>query len=61
MNVVISVLIRHGLAALGMTGVVSGDEVKLIAGAVTTLLMIGWSLFEKREAIRQTAIARRRF
>jgi hypothetical protein len=52
MNVVISVLIRHFLAAVGAAGFVSGDEVKAIAGALTTLAMIGWSLWQKREAIR---------
>lgn len=53
MNVVISVVIRHFLAAVGVAGFVSGDEVKQITGALVTLAMIGWSLWQKREAIRE--------
>lgn len=53
MNVVIAVLLRHGLAAIGMTGVVSDDEMKQVAGAVVTLLMIAWSLWAKRHQIRE--------
>lgn len=51
MNVVISVVVRHFLAAVGAAGFVSGDEVKQIVGALTTLAMIAWSLWQKREQI----------
>lgn len=52
MNVVVSVVLRHFLAAVGVSGVVSDDEVKQIVGAVTTLVMILWSLWSKRDEIR---------
>lgn len=52
MSVVISVVLRHFLAAVGVSGVVSDDEVKQIVGAVTTLVMVAWSLWSKRDEIR---------
>jgi hypothetical protein len=55
MNVVIQVIVRHALSAIGFTGVVSDDEMKQIAGAVVTLLMIAWSLWSKRQQIREAS------
>lgn len=52
MNVIIQVLVRHGLGAIGFSGVLSDDEAKQIAGALVTLAMIGWSLWQKRDQIR---------
>jgi hypothetical protein len=52
MNVIVGVVIRHFLAAVGAAGVVSDDEVKQIVGAVVALLMVGWSLWQKREQIK---------
>lgn len=52
MNVIVQVLVRHALGALGFSGVLSGDETKAIAGALTTLAVIAWSLYQKRDQIR---------
>lgn len=52
MSVILSVLVRHGLTAVGFSGVISDDEAKQIAGAVTVLLMAAWSLWQKRDQIR---------
>jgi hypothetical protein len=52
MNTIVSVLIRHFLAAVGVSGVVSQDEVQQIVGAIVTLAMIAWSIWSKREQIK---------
>ena len=52
MNVIIGVVIRHFLGAVGATGIASDDEVKQIAGAVVTLGMIALSLYAKRREIK---------
>lgn len=55
MNVVIQVILRHALSAIGFSGVISDDEAKQIAGAVTVLAMAAWSIYQKREQIRKAA------
>lgn len=52
MNVVIQVVVRHALTAIGFSGVLTDDEAKQFAGALVTLAMIAWSLYQKREQIR---------
>ena len=54
MNVIIQVLLRHGLSAIGFSGVLSDDEAKQIAGALVVLGMAVWSLWQKRDQIRGT-------
>ena len=52
MKVLVGILVRHSLGALGASGVViSDDQITQIAGAVTTLAMIAWSIWEKRQRI----------
>ena len=51
MNVIVSVVIRHFLAAVGVSGIVSDDQLKQIVGALVTLAMVGWSLYQKRDQI----------
>ena len=53
MNVIIGVVIRHFLGAVGATGIASDDEVKQIAGALVTLAMIALSLYAKRAEIKK--------
>lgn len=55
MNVIVQVLVRHGLSAIGFSGVISDDEAKQIAGALVTLAMFAWSLYQKRDQIRGKA------
>jgi hypothetical protein len=52
MNVVIGVLIRHFLGAVGATGIASDDEIKQVVGAIVTLTMIGLSLYSTRKEIK---------
>jgi len=52
MNVIIGVLIRHFLGAVGATGIASDDDLKQIVGALVTLTMIGLSLYSKRKEIK---------
>lgn len=44
-------LIRHGLTVAGgalvANGVASADDVSMFAGAVVTILGLGWSLYRK--------------
>ena len=54
MNVIVLVLIRHFLAAVGVSGVVSDDQLKQIVGAIVTLAMIGWSIWSKRQQIKES-------
>lgn len=51
MNVILQVIVRHGLSAIGFSGVISDDETKQLVGAVVTIAMIAWSLFQKRDQI----------
>lgn len=52
MQAIIAGLIRHALTTFGggalATGVVTGSEVDAIAGAVTVLIGVAWSIVEKR-------------
>ena len=52
MNVIVSVLIRHFLAAVGVSGLVSDDQLKQIVGGLVTLAMVGWSIYAKRHEIK---------
>jgi hypothetical protein len=47
MAVIIGSLLRHGLTAAGLLGVVSGDDVNQAAGAIATLIGILWSVVPK--------------
>lgn len=53
MNVIVGVLIRHFLGAVGATGVASDDELKQIVGALVTLAMIALSIYQKRHEIKK--------
>lgn len=51
MQAIIAGLIRHSLTTLGgsllTSGVVSGSDVDLLAGALTVVGGVGWSILQK--------------
>lgn len=50
----IGLLVRHGLGlaagALISNGSVSSDQLNTTAGAVTAIVVVAWSIFQKRRA-----------
>ena len=52
MIVVLQVVIRHLLSAIGASALVSDGDMQQIAGAVMTVCAIAWSLYQKREEIK---------
>jgi hypothetical protein len=48
MAVVIAKLLRHGLTIAGGAGMFSNNQVEQIAGALSTIAGIAWSLYEAR-------------
>jgi len=53
---VIGLLVRHGLGiaagALLADGTLTADQVNTIGGAITGLLVIGWSVWQKKRAAK---------
>lgn len=48
MSVIVQAVVRHLVAAAGATQLVSQDQIQQIGGAIVTLLMIGWSVWDKK-------------
>jgi hypothetical protein len=52
----IGLLVRHGLGlaagALISNGSVSSDQLNTTAGAVTAIVVVAWSIFQKRRAAK---------
>lgn len=44
----LALLIRHGLTAFGMLGVVTGGQIEAIAGGVAAAIGIGWSFYNAK-------------
>lgn len=55
MQVIITSVVRHALTALGMAGVLSGDEMNQAVGAISTLVGLAWSVIPKLIAAREAA------
>jgi len=48
-------VVRHLLTGLGAAGVLSGDEMNQVVGAIATLVGLAWSLIPKILAARTKA------
>ena len=53
---IIGGLVRHGLGTVAgglvANGTVTGSQVEVAAGAVTTLLVVFWSIWQKKRAAK---------
>jgi hypothetical protein len=47
---IIVAIIRHGLSALGVSGMYSEGDISQMAGALLVLASVAWSIYEKRKA-----------
>lgn len=47
---VVGAILRHGLTVIGATGLASDNQIEQISGALTVLIMVGWSIFQKYQA-----------
>jgi hypothetical protein len=50
---VIAAVIRHTLAAFGVAGAVSDDEISRLLGALAVVVSIGWSVWQKYQAAQR--------
>lgn len=50
MNPLIGSLVRHGLTSAGAYIGLTGSDVEAAAGAVMTLVGLGWSIYNNRKA-----------
>jgi hypothetical protein len=52
---IIGGLVRHGLGALAggaiTSGVVTSSQVEVVSGALTALVVVAWSIWQKRKSL----------
>ena len=51
----VGAVVRTSLAALAGSGLLSSDSTEQLAGAITTALVIGWSVYQKWQANKAIA------
>lgn len=47
----LALLIRHGLTAAGMLGLVTGTQIEALAGGLAVAVGLGWSLYQKKKTV----------
>jgi hypothetical protein len=52
---VLAAIVRHVLAAFGVAGAVSDDEISRLLGALAVIVSIGWSVWQKYQAAQAAA------
>lgn len=45
---IIAALIRHALGTIGGAGLITGDQTEQIAGAISVIISVIWSILEKK-------------
>lgn len=49
---IVGSLVRHGIGLFAGKLLLTGDQIEVVTGAVTAIIVVGWSIWQKKRAVK---------